>query len=126
MPFTIVTNVTLDIYRGGNAPPAAPDVSAVKGCLLPEYADARRNVSTVTTSVTDRWTHTLLLDVTVDLRDGYSFSNIGTGFDTVYIPDKNGTPFRVRFVERVNRGKADDHQRVYLDRGTPAWPSSDL
>src|SRR5437870_11149395 len=107
MPFTIATNVTLDIYRSGNAPPAAPDVSAVKGGLIPQYAEARTHVTTVTAGVTDRWTHTLLLDVTVDIRDGYSFSNIGTGFDTVYIPDKNGTPFRVRFVERVNRGKAD-------------------
>jgi hypothetical protein len=44
----------------------------------------------------------------------------------VYLPDKNGTAFRVMFVERVNRGLASDHKRVYLDRLLPTWPTNDL
>jgi hypothetical protein len=126
MPFTIETNTTLDIYRSGNAPPAAPDVAGVKGLLVPAYEDARGHVSVVTSGVADRWTHVLLVDVSTDIRDGYSFSNIGSSFDTIYIPDKNGTPFRVRMVVRCFRGKRNDQKRVYLDRGTPVWPSSDL
>lgn len=118
-------NTTCDIYRAGSAPPAAPSVAGVPCHLTSAFArgletgegDAR---------ATYRFSHILLVDVSVDIRDDFDTGTIGANFDTVYIPDKNGTAFRVRFVERRLRGTDKDHKKVYLARETPSWPTTDL
>jgi hypothetical protein len=46
--------------------------------------------------------------------------------DKVYVPDKNGTSFVVRFVERRGQGTSADHKRVYLDREAVTWPTTEL
>jgi hypothetical protein len=68
----------------------------------------------------------LLVDAAVDVRDGYAGAQGFNALDDVYIPDQNGTKFRVVFVERVHRGLPTDHKCVYLDRQLPTWPTNDL
>jgi hypothetical protein len=50
----------------------------------------------------------------------------GVNFDTVYVPDKTGTAFAVKFVELIDRGNALERKRVYLDRLAVTWPSENL
>src|SRR5262249_20070240 len=106
MGLPLPPNTTMDIYRSANAPPAAPYVAAVACNLQPTWLDARSHVSVVSTSPTDRWTHVALVLSTTDIRDSYNASNVGSNQDTIYVPNKSGTPFQVRFVERVFRGQA--------------------
>jgi hypothetical protein len=102
------SNTTCDIYRNGNAPPAAPDVAGVKCYLAPDWASG--HVAALQASTTGRWTHVLLVGPSVDIRDAYLPSQLGAdGFglnsnDWVYVPDKNGTKFAVIYVERLGRG----------------------
>jgi hypothetical protein len=123
MAIPLPQNTTCDIYRTGNAPPAAPDVSAQKCHLKSDWQHGREagegnaNVS---------WTHVMLVDVTVDIRDWYAGQGTNAAQDTVYIPDKNGSSYRVVFVERLQRGTSDEHKRVYLDRQAPTWPTNEL
>ncbi len=73
------------------------------------------------------WTHLMLVDVSADVRDGYDQGNWNaTAGDSVYVPDQSGTPFQVLFVERVGRGTAQDHKRVFLDRKLPTWPTNNV
>jgi hypothetical protein len=118
---------TCDIYRNGNTPPSSPDVAGVACHLTAGYA--RGIESTDPTSVSGAmWTHILLVAATVDVRDGYEgeLAWDGMGWDHVWVPNQNGTRFRVVFVERVDRDTPADHKRVYLDRRQPAWPTNDL
>ncbi len=69
-----------------------------------------------------RWTHIALANLSADIRDGYLTGdpNVETGgaavnWDTVYVPDQNGTPFVVIFVERVGYGTGSDYKRVYAE-----------
>jgi hypothetical protein len=125
------SNTTCDVYRNGNAPPAAPDVAAVKGFLTADFGGPHTAAMTTTTSV--RWTHVLLVPPGTDLRDGYGPGSVigqetidTTKNDWVYVPDKNGTKFAVIFVERLGRGTSQDCLRAYLQRQVPAWPTSQL
>ncbi len=108
-------NVTCSIFRAGNAPPDPPDVANVAGFLQaagwPNAAPSRP------------YSHTLLVETGVDLRDDYDAGVVGTNADTVYVAD---TPFAVIFVERLQRGAPGDHLRAYLDRQVPTWPTTDL
>jgi hypothetical protein len=117
-------NTTCDIYRAGNAPPANPDVAAVYGSLRPNYpggTDANAG------QPTKRWTHVLLVPKGTDVRDHYTGAGAyGANPDTIYVPDKNGTAFKVVFVERRDRGTATDHLCVFLDRQAVTWPSQEL
>jgi hypothetical protein len=118
MPFT--PNVTFDIYRGGNSPPAAPDVAQVQGYLAP------KGQSTLTSQA---YTHELLVEATADLRDDYltgNFVSPGTGGDHLYMPDQNGTKFFVILVRRVGRGTAADHKQVLVKRASVNWPNDDV
>ena len=117
MSLTIVPNTTCDVYRSGNAPPASPDVSAVPCHLTADYQ--RRMETGEGASTSFRYTHVLLADVNADIRDSFSDWAVGGG-DTVYVPDQNGTAFRVVCVEISNRGQAGAVRRVYLDRHLPA------
>jgi hypothetical protein len=126
------SNTTCDVYRNGNAPPAAPDVAGVKCLLTPDFANGHTAALQNTTTL--RWTHVLLVGPGVDVRDGYTVSNVtfgeegvdGTVNDFVYVPNKNGTKFGVIFVERVGLGTGGDVKRVYLQRYQPAWPTNNL
>jgi hypothetical protein len=72
----------------------------------------------------DRYDYVLLLDVSVDVRDGYNVGSVAQA-DKVYIPDQDGVKFWVRFVERRGRGTPLDHKRAYLCRDAVNWPTSE-
>jgi hypothetical protein len=116
----IPANTTCDIYRAGRAPPDAPDLQGVPIYLKPDYS--RRMESGEGDTVAYHFTHIGLVDTSVDIRDSFNLGPSGIN-DTCYVPDRNGTPFGVRFVETTDKCK-----RVYLDRGQPrlGWPSNNL
>jgi hypothetical protein len=120
-------NVTFDVYRDGNAPPAAPDVAAAAGNLRAEFRGGLAAGQGPTDSG-QTYTHILLAPLDVDIRDAYDDGTFDSGHpaDTIFIPDQSGTPFRVVFVERLERNTAFDHLRVYLNRRLPAWPTKQL
>jgi hypothetical protein len=125
MSLPLPGNTSCDVYRFGNAPPASPDVAGVAGQLSADYERRMETGESEVAAV--RYTHVLLVDLQADLRSGTgSAYTAPLNGDTVYVPDKNGTPFRVVFVERKGRGTAFDHKRVYLDRRAPTWPTSNL
>src|SRR5688572_13732544 len=126
MALPIQPNTTCDIYRTGTAPPAAPAVAGVACYLQPDWRGGQENGDRSALMVQHTWTHLLLLAATVDIRDGYTGILGFTAQDTVYIPDQNGTAFRVVFIERLNRNQTSDHKRVYLDRQTPTWPTNEV
>jgi hypothetical protein len=130
-----LSNTTCDIYRPTNSPPAAPDVAGVKCFLAPDFAAS--HLAAVQAGGTNqtawRWTHVLLVAATVDVRDPYKGGGPGgetaglvTDADKVFVPDKNGTPFTVIFVERLGLGTSLDAKRVYLQRQVPVWPTNNL
>lgn len=123
MALPVQPNTTLDIYRNANDPPAAPDVAGVSGLLRPAYhAGSEASERTGGTA----WTHVLLVDSSIDIRDGYvNGTPLAGAFDKVYVPDRNGTPFRVIFVELI-RLKLAEHKRVYLQRAALSWPTEHL
>jgi hypothetical protein len=133
MGLPIKTNTTCDIYRSSHAPPAAPDVAGVAINLESTFGPPHLS-ATVNASTASRWTHIALCDTSIDIRDAY---NGGGGtvvgqdgyaatFDSVYVPDKNGTKFAVVFVERVGYNSGQDFFRVYLQRAAPTWPTANL
>jgi hypothetical protein len=127
MTLPIAPNTTCDIYRTGRAPPAAPDVAGVNIFLTANYE--RRMETGEGEAVGYRYTHVMSCDISVDVRDSISNMTVpGTAVnDVVYVPNRNGTPFSVRFVEIRNRSSpALVHKRVYLDRQQPTWPTNNL
>jgi hypothetical protein len=125
------TNTTCDVYRAGNGPPAAPDVAGVRCHLTPKGA------STLTTVL---YTHVLLVPPTTDVRDGYVVTSLQANpgntatvqlgvADRVYVPDRNGTLFRVVLVRRQGQGTGLDHKVVLLardDGGNIPWPTDNV
>jgi hypothetical protein len=74
-----------------------------------------------------RFTHVMTVPLSSDIRDGFTDFGAPLNPDTVFVPDKNGTGFRVIFVERRSTGTTADHRRVYLDRmKPPTWPTNNL
>ncbi len=124
MSLPIATNVTFDIYRTGGAPPASPDVAGVVGHLTGDFRGGQEGGDRLNNSLC--WTHILLMDVSVDIRDSYVGHGAYVGQDNVYIPGQNGTRFEVVFIERRQRGTPNEHKRVYLDRLTANWPTDEL
>ena len=122
MPLPMPANTTCDVYRAGNAPPAAPDVSAVPCLLRPAFREGQESTEGRTP-----YTHVMLVAADVDVRDWYVGEGAYMTQDLVYVPS-GGTAvsYRVRFAERVGRGTPQDHKRVYLDRLIPSWPTNDL
>jgi hypothetical protein len=114
-------NVTCDIYRNANNPPASPDVATVAGHLIAAYQRALE--AGESRSAGDRYDYVLSVDVSVDVRDGYNVGSVAQA-DKAYIPDQNGVKYWVRFVERRGRGTPHDHKRVYLCRDAVTWPTS--
>src|SRR5262245_40751958 len=125
MSLPMPPNTTCDIYRSGNAPPTAPDVKAVPCVLTAAYAGGLE-ADEDATEFSHKFTHVLLVDVATDIRDAYNQGVVGATADAVYVPDQNGTSFRVVFVERQQRGAAQDHKRVYVRRILPTWPTNEL
>src|SRR5262249_35412716 len=111
-----------DIYRAGNGPPSAPDVAGVPCHLGP------KGQSTLTTL---SYTHLLLVDATVDLRDDLPGGTLsyGPNADRVFLPDPNGTEFRVLLVRPVGRGTGADHKQALLMRvpgGAVPWQTDNV
>jgi hypothetical protein len=104
MAFPIPFNVTFDIYRNGNSPPAAPDVAGVSGSMTPRGSNIKPN---------NLYTHWVDMPLGTDIR---SWS---PGPDTIYVPDQNGTPFVVVQVVRIRAGAGNDYTRAYLNRQQP-------
>ncbi len=117
-------NATCDVYRAGHAPPAAPDVGAVPCYLKAIYPQGMQRGQGQAMNL--HFTHSLLVDPTADIRDDYNANVIGPNADTIFIPDKTGTPWSVIFVEFVDLGTAWQHKRVYLSRQTATWPTQNL
>ena len=111
------SNATCDIYRLGNHPPHPPDVAGVSCVLIP----CSRNIKP-TATVPGQYTHLLRVPAATDIRDSGNFA----GADTVFMPDKNGTPYLVVWVARQCRGTALDHKEVVLLRQNPTFPTNDL
>lgn len=126
MAIPIAANTTCDIYRSGAMPPAAPAVAGVAGYLQPDWRRGQETGDRATVPPQLVWTHVLLVESNVDLRDCYQGGLAAVAQDTVYIPNQNGTAFRVTFIERLHRSQTNDHKRVYLDRQTPTWPTNEL
>ncbi len=127
------TNTTCDVYRFGAAPPAAPSVAAVKIFLEPNFEPSHEVGIGAGAGITTafRWTHVALCPLGTDIRDGYvtgtpNAESAAANWDSVYVPDKNGTPFVVIFAERIGYGTGNDFKKVYLQRGTPPWPTGNL
>jgi hypothetical protein len=127
MPLPVRANTTCDVYRNANSPPAAPDVAAV-ACLLTGNDDRYLESGEGDSAATGlHFTHVLLADADADIRDGLiDLTWDTTKHDLVYVPDQNGTKFRVVRSEIVNRGTASAVRRVYLDRYLPTWPTDEL
>jgi hypothetical protein len=103
--FTFVPNTTADIYRTGNAPPAAPDVPGVRCMLIPRFRNIKTTVS---------YDHIALFPLGTDIRDTDSF----------YIPTKNDTKYTIAILSRVRSGQ--DFKKVLASRGTPNYPTTAL
>ena len=111
----LAANTSFDLYRGGAVPPADSTVAGLAGYLevaMPQALVAGRHVD-----AWQRFTHRLLVDLSVDVRDLFDGGSLASGNpDAVYIPDGTGVGYRVAFVERRLRGTAFDHLCVYLSR----------
>ena len=125
MTLPLITNTTCDVYRAGRAPPAAPDIVGLPIALRPDWQNANEAGFYQISALT--WTHVMFTNPNVDIRDKYTGSMTTTDQDTVWIPDKNGTRFKVVFIQRVSKSTAGDHMQVYLDRNpAPPWPTINL
>jgi hypothetical protein len=123
MPLPMPANTTCDIYRNNHAPPATPDVAGVACYLSADFP--RRMESGEGDTTVGRYTHVMLVDISVDIRDNLVGMTISVG-DHVWVPDQTGTRFEVRCVELRSRGGQFAHKRVYLDRALPPWPTNNL
>jgi hypothetical protein len=117
-------NTTCDVYRSGNSPPAAPDVAGVGILLLAAFDQREERGEGRDKSF--RYTHLVYCDLASDIRDGWSETPPFGSADTIYVPDRNGTPFRVVYVERTGYGGTTDCRRAYVDRKQPTWPTNEV
>jgi hypothetical protein len=124
MTLPISTNTTCDIYRSGVIPPAAAAMAGVPCFLQCDWRGGQEGGDRLVNSLT--WTHFMLIDASVDIRDAYVGRCATSQQDTVFIPDQTATQYTVIFIEHVQRGTAHAHKRVFLDRRAPNWPTNDL
>jgi hypothetical protein len=125
MALPFAPNSTFDLYHNSGAPPANPDIAGVPCFLRPDFVGGQEGGERGEVNLT--WTHVALVDAALDIRDRYAGgSTVGAVQDIVYVPDENGTPFYVIFIELIHRGSADAVKRVYLDRRAPTWPTNNL
>jgi hypothetical protein len=118
-------NMTCDIWRNAHLVNPAPDVSGVQCYLSASYYGHAEHGER--DPIAQRYTHTMLMPVGTDCRDGYNEGQYGNSPDYVSIP--SGAPaatytlFVVVFVETKAKATAQEHLKVYLDRVTPPWPT---
>jgi hypothetical protein len=120
LPF--VANCTFQIVHNGGGGPAG-----IPGFLQGNYGAHAEHGEKDPANF--RYTHTLLCPIGTDIRDEYDAGIQPGGQDTVYIPSGAGaaaTPWTVRFVETKAWNTPWVHIKVYLDRGTPPWPTTTL
>jgi hypothetical protein len=110
-------NTTVDIYIDPNALPNPPDIAGVACHLAPDWRLGSQNAQG---DPVWRWTHVMYCNIGVDIRDGWPTAPA----NSVYMPNFNGTQFKVIFVETVNRGQGNTYLRVFLKRLDPAWPTA--
>ncbi len=120
MPLPLfVLPLTCSVYRPfGAGTPTATNIP----CRL--VADLSRGRSA--SAGLPIWSHYLILDESIDIRDGCSRSAGANAItyadgDEVRIPDAGGSRFVVVWVEWVNRGTPKAFKRVYLLRHQFAW-----
>jgi hypothetical protein len=119
----VTANTTCDVYHaGGTAPPNPPDIAGVPINLFGHFTNIKPP-GIAATPPFGTYTHVALVPVDVDLRDPTA---TGAGPDTLYVPDKNGVPYRVVWIERVGRGTSVDMLRVHLNRVVYAPPNANL
>jgi hypothetical protein len=130
MALTVTPNVTVSIYAGSNAgtPYSFGALRSVqKGYLQPRVQDGRFGSAQWL-----KWTHWLLLNPGVDIRDAYNSqldpSRNNALADTVVLSGGSSqTAWYVVFVEAVNIGNSSAYLRAYLDRFQPSqWPTQAL
>lgn len=128
MAIPLPANVTFTISRPPGSPPGpgVPGEDTLVGHLQSAFAEGLTSTPTPAVGAPITWTHLLLVEPNVDLRDGYLGGRALQTIDTVHVPDNLGTPFRVVFVERLAIGTPHEHKRAYLDRQTPPWPTNHL
>ena len=115
MPLPIPPNVMFVVLRTGFAPtPARP------GFLDSAYEAGATGVPWM------RYTHVLLADPSVDVRDAFNdFDTPGTP-DQIATPDASGTTWDVVFVDRPQRGQAAAVVRIFLCRRLPTYPTQEV
>jgi len=111
---------TFVVYRSGNSPPSAPDVSLTNGLVFSAFY--QRVESGEGDTAAGHFSHILHCLQSTDVRDDYDEGTPGANYDTVYIPDENGCAFVVRFTEIFKDIDGITKRRVYLDRKAPLWP----
>jgi hypothetical protein len=123
MSLPFAANVRFAIYRDSAPPPSAPAAADVPGYLDGAYDDGLERAEAANEL---RYTHRLLVDESVDVRDDFQSFTVTGQRDLIYVPDAAGTPFEVVFVERPFRGFGLAVKRVFLNRRSPNWPTNDL
>jgi hypothetical protein len=115
MSLSMPPNVTFVVVRTGVAPSAAQP-----GHLDAAYEAGATGVDGF------RYTHVLLADPSVDVRDGFNdFGTPGTA-DQVAVPDASGTAWDVVFVDRPQTGLPADVVRLFLCRRLPTYPTQEV
>ena len=120
LPAALLTT-TCDVYRPFGAP--TPTLTGVPCQLVGDFAGGQpRSVNAFW------WSHYLLVDAAVDVRDGCSRTpgvdapTYGEG-DMVVVPSGAGnTRYVVVWVEYVHLVSPNEHKRVYLLRDQATWP----
>ena len=97
MALPLPPNTTCAVYRTGTAPPAAPAASGVRCHLRADYQRGLEH-GEGDTAADHAYTHLLLVELGVDVRDGYSNSGSPSAWDDVYVPDQNGTTRTLKSV----------------------------
>jgi len=116
MPYVLPTfNVAVNVWHGGNAPPAPPDLVTV-GNLTP----GRRTLTPYALEPAGAQIAAnmhLLLPPATDVRD----SKAASGNDLVEVPAGSGRLYDVLFVDDIGFGFANEHRFAQL-AGKGPWP----
>jgi hypothetical protein len=124
MPLPIPANTTCDIYRNGHSPPAAPDVAGVAIALQHAAHNTKVNYKTTpSVSLSEAYDYLAYVPKGTDIRD--NANGTGNG-DTIYVPNQNGTPFLVVWVERLTTMAGDVLCAYFLRQAVPVYPTDNL
>ena len=82
--------------------------ATLTGVLEPRHAQEAgdRQVNTLA------WTHVMLVDAAVDIRDAYTGQETMAEQDSVYIKDQSGRRYLVIFIEEVQTGPIESDEKV--------------